>query len=163
MIMAFDPSTTCTGWAVMNKDREIIACGAITPPSKLKNGQKYEYIYDAMKTLINMYNPEAIACEDQFLGLRKATLKVLSQLRGVIMLLCTQNNLEMYYYWPSTIKLVMSGKGNATKDEMIEAVNRKFDVEIKNDNIADAIAIAHTHYEKTPELTNQPKKKKKKK
>ena len=160
MIMGFDPSTECTGWAVLDGE-EIVACGAISPPKNLKNAYKYKYVYDAVKTLLNMYNPEIVICEDQFLGLRKATLKVLSQLRGVIMLACAQDGIKEISYYPSTIKLAAAGKGNANKAEVIAAVNTKFNVEIKNDNIADAVAIAYTHHIKTSQLTNQTKKGKK--
>lgn len=45
-------------------------------------------------------------------------------------------------FYPATIKKFMTGKGNAKKDLVREAVRKELGIEIKSKDVADAIAIA---------------------
>ena len=44
----------------------------------------------------------------------------------------------------SVVKKQMTGKGNAKKPQMIAAVNKMFGLDLTDDNLADAVAIAYT-------------------
>lgn len=44
---------------------------------------------------------------------------------------------------PTVLKKYVTGKGTAKKDAMVLAVNDKWQAGIKNDNLADAYALAH--------------------
>lgn len=44
---------------------------------------------------------------------------------------------------PTVLKKYTTGKGTAKKGEMVEAVNSRWQAGIKNDNLADAYALAH--------------------
>lgn len=44
---------------------------------------------------------------------------------------------------PTVLKKYTTGKGTAKKGDMVKAVNEKWSADIKNDNLADAYALAH--------------------
>jgi len=44
-------------------------------------------------------------------------------------------------YAPSQIKLLTAGKGNASKAEMVAAVNSIYKIQTSDDNEADAVAL----------------------
>lgn len=61
---------------------------------------------------------------------------------------CIRNRLyEVGINWydapPKTLKLWLTGKGTATKKDMIAHVKRRFAFVTKNDDIADAVALSH--------------------
>lgn len=54
---------------------------------------------------------------------------------------CTERKLEHSSVTPATLKRWTTGKGNANKAAMLEAVNRRFGRRIDDHNEADAIAL----------------------
>lgn len=65
---------------------------------------------------------------------------------GIQKLVCEQNFLPYYEASPKTVKKHMTGNGNAKKEDVIEAINNKFDLKlnVSNSHVADAVAIAYT-------------------
>jgi len=142
IILGIDASTHDTGWGVLDDDN-LIGYGSIVPPDT-DLPEKLLYVYDELKRVIVEYNPDIVACEDQYLGKNTNTVKTLSQLKGVINLLCQQHGLFIKYYYPTTIKKAATGDGKADKKMIIDAINKRYSTDIQNDNITDAIAIAFT-------------------
>lgn len=152
MIIGFDPSTKGTGWAVLNESGELIDYGALRPPKSCKTVQeKLLYLYNEIYLKIEKWKPNEAISEDQFGGNNIKTLKTLSQLRGVIMLACEQHSIEMQYYWPTTVKLANTGSGKGKKADMIRAICQRYGLEGIDDDTADAIGVAYTHYIKRGE------------
>lgn len=66
-----------------------------------------------------------------------------AELQGVLKLWCMDNHVENKSYPISVIKKFATGKGNAKKEQMIEAANRKWNREftLKDNNQVDALWI----------------------
>lgn len=141
-ILGIDASTKDTGWSILEGE-VLVAYGSIMP-KKGELSEKLLYLYEELRKVIKKHNPDIVACEDQYLGKNVNTIKTLSQLKGVISLLCQQNKLFIKYYYPSTIKKAVTNNSNASKQEIINTINDMYNTDIQNDNIADAIAIAYT-------------------
>lgn len=141
-VLGLDPSLSNTGWSIL-ADGLLVQYGSIRP--KGTNQAKLLYIYNNVKNILAVHQPDAVSCENQFLGLKSDTLKVLSHVRGVIMLACEEAGLEINYYWPSTVKLQSAGSGKATKEDIKNFILSTYGIDIKDDNITDAIAIAYTY------------------
>lgn len=147
MILGLDPSTKGTGWGIITDDGTLCAYGAIRPPSYCDTNQKkLLYIHNEIVEIINTYEPDEIASENQFKGKNAKTYKVLSQLMGSIMLASAKADIEIVYYWPTTIKVVTQGSGKASKKEMVNAICTRFNIEGIDDDTADAIGVAYTHF-----------------
>lgn len=64
-----------------------------------------------------------------------------AELQGVLKTWCDDNDIDYRGYSPSEIKKHATGKGNASKEAMVEAAKQKFKKPIKDDNEADALWI----------------------
>lgn len=166
-ILGIDPSITSTGWAVLEYDEDKIK-NIITPEKseslfkgdykpelldydniltdKDKTDRKRFYqIYEQLEKVIKFYKPKVISIEDQYSSLNPKTLKRLSHVRGVCMFLAEMYQKEMYLYYPTSVKKIASGNGRASKEDMVDAINEYFGLELdfkKENDKADAIGIA---------------------
>ena len=82
--------------------------------------------------------------EDMNVGSQFSALRKLSQFQGVLYEVCATLRVPLIVANVVAIKKFATGKGNATKQEMIEAARRrwKYDCE-QDDNLADAMHIFH--------------------
>jgi crossover junction endodeoxyribonuclease RuvC len=99
-------------------------------------------LYRELEAIINSEHPDLIAIEDQFYGRNVDTLKKLSWVRGVILLLAAQRSLPVHALSNKTAKLVTADSGASKKDAVKLAVCEKYSLpQTLDENISDAIAI----------------------
>ena len=85
---------------------------------------KLREIAEHFKKLIKEYDPEIFVYEDPVM--KGEIGSKLMQVVGVLRLLANKFQLQEFAYKPTTVKLVVAGKGTANKDEMIAAVSKIF-------------------------------------
>ena len=71
-----------------------------------------------------------------------------SEIQGILKCWCDENEVEYFGLSPSEIKKHITGKGNADKIAVMNAINKKLNLQIKDDNEADALAILDYAMEK---------------
>lgn len=146
MILGVDPGSNRLGYAVIHGER-LVELGELRLPQH-NLPEKLSLIYTKIDDLLSIFHARAVACEDQFAGKNQKTLKVLSAVKGVIMLCAAQHGTEFFQYPPATVKLHAAGKGSASKEEVLEAVRKLYLVQRPmSDHESDALAVAHTHIE----------------
>ena len=69
----------------------------------------------------------------------------LAEMQSVLKMFALEHDIPLFPYSASQIKKHITGKGNASKDDVIEAVNARFNLSIKDNNEADSIAILSLH------------------
>ena len=139
-ILGIDLASYDTGWSVMTNELNY---GLIHFPKSRPVEQRLLLLYNGLQEIIDTYQPEVMVLEDQFLGRNVKTLKTLSWVRGVVMLLAAQNEIPIVVITPTEIKQITTGKGNAGKEDIRKTVSLIFGIkEHLNDNVSDAIAIA---------------------
>lgn len=68
-------------------------------------------------------------------------------LRGALHSAASTTNLPLHPYPVGTVKRHLAGRGNATKEQMLQAAALKFPkIDILDDNHADALGVYCTHY-----------------
>ena len=72
---------------------------------------------------------------------RRAGPSVQKEMQGVLKLWCEDHSVDFRSYSPSEVKKHATGKGNANKDAMIRAAQKKWRKVIEDDNTADALWI----------------------
>lgn len=146
LVMGIDPSTSSTGWAVIEVTDKLslLKYGTIKPKSSLKAHQKLKFIYDNLYHICNElgYCPDVLVIEDQYFRFADATKAVL-RVRGIVELFAATQEMELHLLYPVTVKKEFAGSGKATKQQVIDAVKDIYNVEVNTDDEADAIAIAH--------------------
>ena len=161
-ILGIDPSIASTGYACI-QDGELIDCGTITTSSRHTETLRMHELFEGIRELVYKCQPHMTVMEDQFMGKNAQTSLYLARARGVAMISAYEAGSMITIYSPMEIKKCIAGIGNAKKDLVQEKIIElykdnqyiqayfsngiKTTGKLKNDDISDAIAIAHTHYQ----------------
>ena len=106
----------------------------------------------ALKQLIQealrRFGPGEMALEDVFLPVRTSprTPISLGELRGVARLCAAEADMPVFFYQPRKVKMTVTGNGAASKEDVIQIITMEFQTPLKDDNQADAISVAYTHW-----------------
>ena len=155
-IIGIDPGTTKIGFGIIdfnekNKNIKLIHYDLIV----LKDSFSYEKIkkiYDSMSDINKEFKPDIVAIENQFLGRNVQTLVKLTHAKTAMILAFLNKNKKIIIeeYPPKTVKLEVTGKGNASKEELENAINKILNTTIDNHHldISDALGVAICHLSK---------------
>ncbi|GAB4033194.1 MAG: crossover junction endodeoxyribonuclease RuvC [Elusimicrobiota bacterium] len=150
-ILGIDPGLERTGWAIVENDEHkkprIIAAGLIETSRTKSLQARLAAIYKEINSLIIKYSPSCAAVEEIFFTKRADTQRNTTYARGVILLALENNGIETGEYNPRTVKSIISGNGNAEKNQIIKSVQLVFGLEkpLMPDDVSDAAAIAFVH------------------
>ena len=149
-ILGIDPGYGITGFGLVDAQRgqfQLLRCGAITTPAGMDFSARLEIIYEDMRQLLKVAQPDVVAIEELFFGHNVTTGIGVAQSRGVILLAIRQAGLEVFQYKPMQVKQAVVGYGNATKHQVQDMTKRLLHLQAmpKPDDAADAIAIALCH------------------
>jgi len=152
-ILGIDPGLMNTGWAILNLNPNIkgniifVDSGTICTKSSEKNiFERLEIIYNGLKTIIDIHQPDHAAIEETFVNRNPLSSLKLGHARGAIMLTVAINNLSCYEYAARLVKKTITGSGSADKEQiktMLRFLLPKASYD--SDDSADAIAIALCH------------------
>ena len=159
-ILGIDPGYGITGFGIVEAQRgqcRLVRCGAITTPAGMDFSARLEIIYEDMRELLRVAQPDAVAIEELFFGQNVTTGIGVAQSRGVILLAIRQAGLEVTAYKPMQVKQSVVGYGNATKHQVQDMTRRILGLNAmpKPDDAADAIAIALCHARSSTSLLAQ--------
>ncbi len=144
-VISIDPSSTKTGYVIAdttNEDINLIEYGSIN----LKDKKNYlEVLYKKLEEKVKQFDLQAIILETPFYSINAQTLIKLGEVRGVIILLSQIYNLRLFQYTPAEVKISATGYGRSSKEEVMQMINRIFHLDIKDNDIADALAILYCH------------------
>ena len=138
-ILALDLGTS-TGWAI--KGDSGIKSGSVNFATKRNEGGGMRYLrfrrwLDSINTGITEIHFEEVR---RHAGTQAA--HVYGGLMGTLTAWCEENSIPYSSVPVGTIKRAATGKGNATKEQMIEAAKR-LGYNPADDNEADALALLH--------------------
>ena len=162
-ILGIDPGYGITGFGLVDAQRgqfQLLRCGAITTPAGMDFSARLEIIYEDMRQLLKVAQPDVVAIEELLFGHNVTTGIGVAQSRGVILLAIRQAGLEVYQYKPMQVKQAVVGYGNATKHQVQDMTKRLLHLQAmpKPDDAADAIAIALCHGRSATSLLAQAQK-----
>ena len=155
-ILGLDPGLAILGFGVIDceviagkKDEDyhvsMIDFGVIKTPAGQEMGQRLRTIYDDLNAIIDQFKPDLAVAEKLFFY-KMGSAIVVAQARGVLMLVLAQQNVPLVEFTPAQIKLALTGRGNADKYDVQDAVARELELDDipKPDDAADALAVALT-------------------
>ena len=162
-ILGIDPGYGITGFGLIEAHRgqyRLLHCGAITTPAGMDFSARLEIIYEDMRKLLEVAQPDAVAIEELFFGQNVTTGIGVAQARGVVLLAIRQAGLEVTAYKPMQVKQAVVGYGNATKHQVQDMTKQLLGLSAmpKPDDAADAIAIALCHARSSTSLLAQMRK-----
>lgn len=148
-ILAIDPGYDRCGAAIIDTEKGLTTLTyseCITTSKTLTHTMRLVHIHNAVTELIQQWQPSFLAIETLFFSNNKTTAMKVAEARGVILAACGLHNLTIIEIAPQTIKVAMTGSGNATKEQVQKMVSltMKIDISKKIDDEVDAIAIGIT-------------------
>lgn len=152
IIMGVDPGTTVTGYGIIsleNKKISLVTYGLIQL-GKLEDAshpQKLKKIHDRISSLVAEFKPNAFAIEAQFQGKNVQSMLKLGRAQGVAIAAALVRDIPVEEYAPRKIKQSVTGRGNATKEQVVGMLERLLDFtyEEKLLDAADGLATAVCH------------------
>lgn len=143
-LLAFDPSSNKTGYAFGLYEGQVRV--EETGTIKLKNTDSpLAYLYGSVLQLLDRLNPDRVLLETPFYSINAQTLIKLGEVRGVILLACQTKGVEVEEFTPAEVKISIAGYGRASKQEVLDMVNNIYQIDTKDYDIADAVAILHAY------------------
>lgn len=142
MIMGIDVGSSRLGYCI--GDEEVIKEYGLIENKEKNEKIKMFKIYEFLHKKIKERGIKKIAGERIFVTKNQKTAFEIIQVWGLINLLAYEFDIEVYYYTPTQIKKEITGKGKASKKEIMEVIRRTEKIESKIDDVFDAVAIYKT-------------------
>lgn len=136
-ILALDVATK-TGWAT----KHAHGLWDLSTKRDESNGMKFLRFRAKLKEICELENINVITFERSS-GMYQSTVIHQAEMHGVLKVFCEDNKIEYKAYSAKEIKQFGSGKGNASKADMIAAAASKYGYTEGDDNVADALHIYH--------------------
>jgi crossover junction endodeoxyribonuclease RuvC len=150
IILGLDPGTATTGYGIIRQNPkrkeefEILDFGVITTKKTESDAARLAVLAKDLTAILKKFKPERVGVERLFFTTNQKTAMVVSQARGVALLVCEQNKIPLAEFTPLQVKSTLCGYGKADKRQVQLMVQRTFKLKSlpRPDDAADALAIA---------------------
>jgi crossover junction endodeoxyribonuclease RuvC len=158
-ILGIDPGLNVCGYAVVEVTRQgpkICEAGVVRGRTRDSLTSRLAEIYAGVSEIIQSLRPGIMALEQLYSHYqRPRTAILMGHARGVICLAAAQAGIPVKHYSATQIKKILTGNGRAPKSQMQQAVQRELALLSipEPPDVADALAIALSHYYLQPEYS----------
>ena len=151
-LLSIDPGYERIGIALINHDETrkkkdvLIYSACFKTSSALPFPKRLKAIGKEIERLIVKHKPKVLAIEKLYFAANHKTVMGVSEARGVIVYCSAYNDLKIFEYTPSQIKVAVTGYGKANKKMVMSMVPKLINVPTltNSDDELDAIAIGLT-------------------
>ncbi len=147
-ILGIDPGTTRVGFGLIEYERsrvQLLEYGVLEITGQTEI-EKLSELARLFKALLQKTKPELASLEKLFFSKNQKTALSVSQARGVLILLLSEQKIPIVEYQPRTVKQSVTSYGLADKKAVRKMVARilNIDTVLGYDDASDALAIALT-------------------
>ncbi len=151
IILGIDPGTRILGFGVIHvlgKEVEFVDMGVVNLKKVTDHFLTLKTILEEVTALIDKYNPDELAIEAPFYGKNVQVMLKLGRAQGAAMAAALRKGMPIYEYAPRSIKLAVTGKGAASKEQVSIMAQSLLGVNFPQEYLdaTDALAIALCHY-----------------
>ena len=149
LILGIDPGTQILGYSLLDTEGgafRIEAMDVLYLKKIADFNLRIRKIFDTTLRIIDGYHPDHLAIEAPFFGKNVQSMLKLGRAQGVAIAAAMSRDLSFTEYEPATIKQLVTGNGNASK-EQVAAMLRSilgFDDSPRYLDATDALAVAYT-------------------
>jgi len=149
-ILGVDPGSRVTGYGVIEMvgpgRSRYLECGVLRTSPKLPIALRLVEIAQGLREVVEDLQPQVAAVEDVFYRKNARSALLLGQARGVALLVCAEQGLDVFSYPPAFVKKTVAGQGRATKEQMQKMVTVLCGLKHEPESdAADALALALCH------------------
>lgn len=151
IILGIDPGTNLLGYGVIsveNKRPSFVDMGVLDLRKEKDAYTKLARIFEKINWLIDIYHPDAVACESPFYGKNAQVILKLGRAQGAAITAASSHGIEVFEYAPREAKMAIVGNGGASKEQVNVMVQKTLGVSFdpKHLDATDALGIALCHY-----------------
>jgi len=150
-ILGIDPGLDITGYGLIEQKRggvAVIEAGVIKTSCKDSLAVRIKTIYCQLTDIITAYKPDVCVIEQLYSHYKHPMTAILmGHARGIVLLLCSQSNVEIIEYPAKTPKRAITGNGNASKLQVQRVVNNVLNLKDADRplDVTDALALSLTY------------------
>lgn len=138
-ILSIDSGIERTGYAIF-ENKKYVTSALIKTSKSLPTEIRLEEIYSKLKNVFKKYQPDVMVLEQLLFFKNQKTFIRVAQAQGIAMLLAAQNKINVEFLTPLQIKQIVTGYGQADKKSVQKMIKLTTEIDIKQDDEADAIA-----------------------
>lgn len=151
IILGIDPGTIHMGYGLICAGKNkisLLEMGVLHLMKYPEHSVRLEMIYKKMEGIMEAYPVRTVAIEAAFYGKNVQSMLKLGRAQGVVMAASMKYGLIPREYAPRRIKQSITGRGNATKVQVWEMLQRilGFKEELPFLDASDALAVALCHH-----------------
>ena len=149
LILGIDPGTRILGYSLLDTDGgrlQVVAMDVLYLKNIPEFNLRIRRIFDSTVRLIDSFHPDHLAIEAPFFGKNVQSMLKLGRAQGVAIAAAMSRDLSVSEYEPSTIKQLVTGNGNASKEQVALMLRSLlgFADEPRYLDATDALAVAYT-------------------
>jgi crossover junction endodeoxyribonuclease RuvC len=153
-IIGVDPGTVCCGYGIVesmlktpNSKLAYITSGEILMKQKAPLPERLKLLYDSLKTVVHEHRPSSLCIEKVFYHKSIRSALTLGASRGVVLLLAAENNLPVFEYNSTELKMALTGYGRAEKRQVQHMVKILLNLNSStlSEDSTDALALCICH------------------
>lgn len=163
IVLSVDVGIRTCGYVVCDVrhlDIKVLKEDEISPSPKDALSEKLNLIFTGIESCVLEYKPQALIVERLYSHYRHpTTLGVLSQVRGVVLLLACQRKIKVFEYSPRQARKSFLGCGSADSERVKKMAENITGRAFKSQHTADAfsLVVAFSHAQKLEKIINQVK------
>jgi crossover junction endodeoxyribonuclease RuvC len=151
IILGIDPGTLVMGYglvAAQGKTARLLTMDVLKMSPKMDSHERLHLVHQKVTLLIQTHKPTAFAIEAPFFGKNVQSMLKLGRAQGVAIAAAMNAGLTVREYSPKTIKQVITGKGNADKEQVWKMLQHILGFEAKPEYLdaTDGLAVALCHF-----------------
>jgi len=151
IILGIDPGTNNMGIGIIGINRgkpAILALDVLRLDRLPDHAIKLKKIFETVLRNIDEYHPDEMAVESQFFGKNVQSMLKLGRAQGVAIAAALYRDIPIFEYSPRKIKMAITGKGSASKEQVAAMLQRILGITELPDNFdaTDALAAAMCHF-----------------
>jgi len=150
-ILGVDPGTNILGYAILSVEGDELGVqdyGVIKLKRSDTHQNKLKEIYLQLQEIIENHGPSEMAIEAPFYGKNVQSMLKLGRAQGVAIAAAITMGLDISEYSPKKIKQVVTGNGNASKEQVAAFLSQQLHVVLDHKYLdaTDGLATALCHY-----------------
>jgi crossover junction endodeoxyribonuclease RuvC len=151
VILGMDPGTQVMGYGIIQVGKAgltLVQFGVIELKKFTSHELRLKRIFERVLNLIDEYKPDEVAIEAPFFGKNVQSMLKLGRAQGVAMAAVLYRGIPIIEYAPRKIKQSVTGKGNASKEQVAKMLMQIFGFPEQPAlyDASDALAVALCHH-----------------
>ena len=160
IILGIDPGTTVMGYGIImceGSRMKMLVMGVLSLNRFEDHYVRIRKIFERTLALIDEYHPDELAIESPFQGKNVQSMLKLGRAQGAAIAAALSRSLPIYEYAPRKIKLAITGRGSASKEQVAGVLQQilRFDEMPKDLDATDGLAAAVCHNFQRPVVVNK--------